>query len=248
MLSDSVIIASALAYMGVLFGIAYYGDYRADTGRSIIANPYIYTLSLAIYCTAWTFYGSVGLAAKSGVDFLPVYLGPTLMAILFWFVLRRIVRITKVHRITSIADFVASRYGKSGLLAGMVTVIVVLGILPYIAIQLKAIASSFSLLRQYPVVSMATTAPHPVWADTTFYVALVLTLFAILFGTRHIDNTERHEGMVAAVAFESLFKLVAFVAVGIVVTFGVFGGSPLAYLAGPAICSNARRPIRNWRR
>lgn len=224
MLSDSVIIASALAYMGVLFGIAYYGDYRADTGRSIIANPYIYTLSLAIYCTAWTFYGSVGLAAKSGVDFLPVYLGPTLMAILFWFVLRRIVRITKVHRITSIADFVASRYGKSGLLAGMVTVIVVLGILPYIAIQLKAIASSFSLLRQYPVVSMATTAPHPVWADTTFYVALVLTLFAILFGTRHIDNTERHEGMVAAVAFESLFKLVAFVAVGIVVTFGVFGG------------------------
>ena len=224
MLSDSVIIASALAYMGVLFGIAYYGDYRADTGRSIIANPYIYTLSLAIYCTAWTFYGSVGLAAKSGVDFLPVYLGPTLMAILFWFVLRRIIRITKVHRITSIADFVASRYGKSGLLAGMVTVIVVLGILPYIAIQLKAIASSFSLLRQYPVVSMATTAPHPVWADTTFYVALVLTLFAILFGTRHIDNTERHEGMVAAVAFESLFKLVAFVAVGIVVTFGVFGG------------------------
>lgn len=224
MLSDSVIIASALAYMGVLFGIAYYGDYRADTGRSIIANPYIYTLSLAIYCTAWTFYGSVGLAAKSGVDFLPVYLGPTLMAILFWFVLRRIVRITKVHRITSIADFVASRYGKSGLLAGMVTVIVVLGILPYIAIQLKAIASSFSLLRQYPVVSMAAATPHPVWADTTFYVALVLTLFAILFGTRHIDNTERHEGMVAAVAFESLFKLVAFVAVGIVVTFGVFGG------------------------
>ena len=224
MLSDSVIIASALAYMGVLFGIAYYGDYRADTGRSIIANPYIYTLSLAIYCTAWTFYGSVGLAAKSGVDFLPVYLGPTLMAILFWFVLRRIIRITKVHRITSIADFVASRYGKSGLLAGMVTVIVVLGILPYIAIQLKAIASSFSLLRQYPVVSMAAATPHPVWADTTFYVALVLTLFAILFGTRHIDNTERHEGMVAAVAFESLFKLVAFVAVGIVVTFGVFGG------------------------
>ncbi|MCW5580225.1 MAG: PAS-domain containing protein [Luteimonas sp.] len=223
MLSDSVIIASALAYMGVLFGIAYYGDYRADTGRSIIANPYIYTLSLAIYCTAWTFYGSVGLAAKSGVDFLPVYLGPTLMAILFWFVLRRIVRITKVHRITSIADFVASRYGKSGLLAGMVTVIVVLGILPYIAIQLKAIASSFSLLRQYPVVSMATPAPHPVWADTTFYVALVLTLFAILFGTRHIDNTERHEGMVAAVAFESLFKLVAMLALGAFVWFGLAG-------------------------
>ncbi len=225
MLSDGVIIASALAYMGVLFGIAYYGDQRADAGRSIIANPYIYTLSLAIYCTAWTFYGSVGLAATSGVDFLPVYLGPTFMAVLFWFVLRRIVRITKVHRITSIADFVASRYGKSGLLAGMVTIIVVLGILPYISIQLKAIATSFSLLRQYPAVTMAATSTqHPVWADTTFFVALVLIVFAILFGTRHIDNTERHEGMVAAVAFESLFKLVAFVAVGMVVTFGVFGG------------------------
>ena len=107
MLNDGVIIASALIYMGVLFGIAYYGDQRADSGRSIIANPYIYTLSLAIYCTAWTFYGSVGLAATTGVDFLPVYLGPTLMAVLFWVVLRRIVRITKAHRITSIADFAA---------------------------------------------------------------------------------------------------------------------------------------------
>jgi Na+/proline symporter/nitrogen-specific signal transduction histidine kinase len=223
MLSDSVIIISGLAYMGVLFGIAYYADHRADTGRSIIGNPYIYTLSLAIYCTAWTFYGSVGLAAKSGINFLPVYLGPTLMAVLFWFVLRRIVRITKVHRITSIADFVASRYGKSGLLAGLVTIIVVLGILPYISIQLKAIASSFSLLRQYPEVATVTTQ-HPVWADTTFYVALVLIVFAILFGTRHIDTTERHEGMVAAVAFESLFKLITFVLVGVVVTFGIFNG------------------------
>ncbi|MDG4551945.1 MAG: ATP-binding protein [Candidatus Contendobacter sp.] len=225
MLSDGVIVASALTYMGVLFGIAYYGDQRADAGRSIIANPYIYTLSLAIYCTAWTFYGSVGLASTKGVDFLPVYLGPTLMAVLFWFVLRRIVRITKVHRITSIADFVASRYGKSSLLAGMVTAIVVLGILPYISIQLKAIATSFGLLRQYPAVTMPTSSVHePFWTDTTFFVALVLIAFAILFGTRHIDITERHEGMVAAVAFESLFKLVAFVLVGVVVTFVMFGG------------------------
>lgn len=225
MLSDGIIIASALAYMGVLFAIAYYGDQRADTGRSIIANPYIYTLSLAIYCTAWTFYGSVGLAATSGVDFLPVYLGPTLMAVLFWFVLRRIVRITKLHRITSIADFIGSRYGKSGLLAGLVTLIVILGILPYISIQLKAIAASFSLLRQYPeVIQVATSTQHPVWMDTTFFVALILILFTILFGTRHIDNTERHEGMVAAVAFESLLKLLAFVLVGAVVSFVIFKG------------------------
>ncbi|MCB1921431.1 MAG: histidine kinase [Candidatus Competibacteraceae bacterium] len=225
MMGDGLIIASALAYMGLLFGIAYYGDQRADAGRSIIANPYIYTLSLAIYCTAWTFYGSVGLAAVSGVDFLPVYLGPTLMAVLFWFVLRRIVRITKVHRITSIADFIASRYGKSGLLAGMVTLIVMLGILPYISIQLKAVAASFSLLRQYPEVSrLAISTQHPVWMDTTFFVALVLSVFTILFGTRHIDNTERHEGMVAAVAFESMFKLLAFMSVGVMVTFLIFEG------------------------
>ncbi|RUQ38735.1 MAG: histidine kinase [Candidatus Competibacteraceae bacterium] len=222
MLSDGVIVTSALIYMGVLFAIAYYGDRRADIGRSIIANPYIYTLSLAIYCTAWTFYGSVGLAASSGVDFLPIYLGPTLIALLFWFVLRRIVRITKMHRITSIADFVASRYGKSGLLAGIVTLVAMFGILPYISIQLKAIATSFSLLRRYPEVTMASSVQQPVWADTTFFVALLLIVFAILFGTRHIDTTERHEGMVAAVAFESLFKLVAFVLVGLMVCFVMF--------------------------
>ncbi|MEZ5582981.1 MAG: hypothetical protein R3F37_09645 [Candidatus Competibacteraceae bacterium] len=119
MLKDWIILISALTYLGVLFGIAYYGDKRSDSGRSIIANPYIYTLSIAVYCTAWTFYGSVGRAVSSGIGFLPVYLGPTLVALLFWFVLRRIVRITKVHRITSIADFVAFRYGKSGLLAGL---------------------------------------------------------------------------------------------------------------------------------
>ncbi len=226
MLSDSIIIISALACMGVLFGIAYYGDQRADSGRSIIANPYIYTLSLAIYCTAWTFYGSVGLAATRGVDFLPIYLGPTLMAILFWFVLRRLVRITKVHHITSIADFVGSRYGKSGLLAGMVTLIVMLGILPYISLQLKAIAVSFSLLREYPQVTMAMVSTgQPPWMDTTFFIALILIVFAILFGTRHIDNTERHEGMVAAVAFESLFKLFAFMLVGGFVTFMMFDGA-----------------------
>jgi len=224
MLSNWVIILSALTYMGLLFGIAYYGDQRADAGRSIIANPYIYTLSIAVYCTAWTFYGSVGRAATTGVGFLPIYLGPTLVAVLFWFTLRRIVRITKVHRITSIADFIASRYGKSGLLGGLVTIIAVLGIMPYISIQLKAIAISYDVLRQYPDVVTPVLHADSIWADTSFYIALVLILFAILFGTRHIDNTERHEGLVAAVAFESLVKLLAFLLVGLFVTFGLFDG------------------------
>ncbi len=178
MLGDGIIIASALAYMGILFGVAYYGDQRADSGRSIIANPYIYTLSLAIYCTAWTFYGSVGLAATGGVDFLPVYLGPTLMAVLFWFVLRRIVRITKVHRITSIADFIGSRYGKSGLLAGMVTVIVILGILPYISIQLKAIAASFSLLRMCSNLACGWNGRHDTFSSSLMIRSVERSIFS----------------------------------------------------------------------
>src|SRR6185436_17857985 len=121
---------------------------------SIIANPYIYALSLAVYCTSWTFYGSVGRATTSGIGFLPIYLGPTLMAALWWLVLRKMIRISKLNRITSIADFIAARYGKSSLLGGLVTVIAVIGILPYIALQLKAVSSSFLLLLQYPEVLM----------------------------------------------------------------------------------------------
>ncbi|MEZ4616712.1 MAG: hypothetical protein R2867_14590 [Caldilineaceae bacterium] len=116
MFQGALLILISLGYVGVLFAIAYYGDKRADAGRSIIGNPYVYALSMAVYCTAWTFYGSVGRAARTGLGFLPIYLGPTLMAALWWFVLRKIIRISKTNRITSIADFIASRYGKSGLL------------------------------------------------------------------------------------------------------------------------------------
>ena len=225
MLDDKVIIAVALGYLGLLFAIAHFGDRRADARRSIISNPYTYTLSIAVYCTGWTFYGSVGRAVTAGVGFLPIYLGPTLMAALWWLVLRKIVRIAKVHRITSIADFVGSRYGKSTLLAGLVTVVAVVGILPYISLQLKAISISFDVLRSYPVVVMpARPESVPLWADTALWVAMLLALFSVLFGTRHIDATERHEGMVAAIAFESVIKLVAFLVVGVVVTFWLFDG------------------------
>ena len=148
MLTATVIVLASFAYVALLFAIAYYGDRRADAGRSIIANPYIYALSLAVYCTSWTFYGSVGRAATSGVGFLPIYLGPTLMAALWWYVLLKIVRISKANRITSIADFVASRYGKSQMLGGLVTVIAVVGVVPYIALQLKAISTSFAIILQ----------------------------------------------------------------------------------------------------
>src|SRR5512146_622953 len=205
MLQGWVIVATSFAYLGLLFAIAYYADRRADAGRSVIANPYIYALSLGVYATAWTFYGSVGRAAGDGVGFLPIYIGPTLMMALWWVVLRKMVRLSKTNRITSLADFVSSRYGKSALLAGLVTIIAVIGIVPYIALQLKAISHSYTILAQYPdVVLPAGGAAVAVQADTALGMALVLATFAILFGTRHLDASERHEGMIAAIAFESI--------------------------------------------
>ena len=225
MLQGWVIVLTSFAYLGLLFAIAYYADQRADRGRSVIASPYIYSLSLAVYATAWTFYGSVGRAASDGVGFLPIYLGPTLMIALWWIVIRKILRISKANRITSLADFIASRYGKSALIGGAVTVIAVIGILPYISLQLKAVSSSFTILVQYPEIIMPTKMDAvPVMQDTALWVALILALFTILFGTRHLDAAEHHEGMVAAIAFESLVKLLAFLAVGVFVTFGVYNG------------------------
>ena len=225
MLQGWVIVLVSFAYLGVLFAIAYYGDKRAEARRSIIANPYIYALSLAVYCTTWTFYGSVGRAASSGIGFLPVYLGPTLMMALWWFVMRKIIRISKTYRITSIADFVASRYGKSQLLGGLVTVIAVLGVIPYISLQLKAISGSFTILLHYPQIVMpAKAGAQPFLGDTALYIAMTLAAFTILFGARHLDATERHEGLVAAIAFESLVKLLAFLAVGGFITFGIYHG------------------------
>ena len=225
MLSAWVILLVSLSYLCLLFAIAYYGDKRADEGRSLIANPYVYALSMAVYCTSWTFYGSVGRAASSGLDFLPIYLGPTLTFVVWWFVLRKIIRISKAHRITSIADFISSRYGKSARLSVLVTVIAVVGIMPYISLQLKAVWTSFNVLLQYPEVVMPLDGePGPFQVDTAFLVALMMALFAILFGTRHIDASEHHEGMVAAIAFESVVKLLAFLAVGIFVTFYLYDG------------------------
>src|SRR5438477_389353 len=225
MLHETVIVLVAFAYLGVLFAIAYYADGRADAGRSIIASPYVYSLSLAVYATAWTFYGSVGRAASDGVGFLPIYIGPTLMIALWWLVLRKILRISKQNRITSLADFVASRYGKSALVGGLVTVIAVIGILPYISLQLKAVSNSFTILVQYPEIVMpAKIGVLATREDTALWVAMILAAFTIAFGARHLDAAEHHQGLVAAIAFESLVKLLAFLAVGVFVTFGIYDG------------------------
>ena len=221
MLPAGLVVLASIAYLAALFAVASWGDRRADAGRSLINNPIVYTLSLAVYCSAWTYYGSVGLAAQHGLSFLPIYLGPTLAAFLFPLLFLKILRITKAYGITSIADFVAARYGKSGLVGGLVTIVAVIGGIPYISLQLKALASSVTV-----VMGEASLLGPDIGsgADTALTITLLLAIFTIFFGTRHIDATERHEGMVLAVAFESIVKLLAFLAVGILVTYVLHDG------------------------
>ena len=222
MLSASLVLGVSALYLALLFAVAAHGDRRARQGRSVIGNAWVYALSFAVYCTAWTYFGSVGRAASGGVWFLPIYLGPTLAMVLAWMVVRKMIRIARSHRITSIADFIGSRYGKSRLLAALVTLITVVGIVPYMALQLKAVAGGYALLTTPIGGSIAARSTW--WQDGTLYFALALAGFTIVFGARHLDTTERHEGMVAAIAFESVVKLVAFLAVGAFVTWGLYDG------------------------
>jgi len=222
MLSNGVIIAFSFGYLALLFAIAWFSEKSTEQGKSLSSNPYIYSLSLAVYCTAWTYYGSVGRAATNGLEFITNFIGPSLIAPLWWVVMRKIIRICKVQQISSIADFISSRYGKNITLGGVVTLFCLLGILPYISIQIKAVATSFNILQ------MADTGQYtllpPFYEDTALYLSLGLAFFTILFGTRKIEATAQHEGMVMAIAFESIFKLVAFLTVGVFVSYFVFDG------------------------
>jgi Na+/proline symporter/signal transduction histidine kinase len=223
------IIAVALVYVSALFAIAWVGDRTIRLRSGGVGRPLVYALSLAVYCTSWTFFGSVGLAARTGYDFIPVYLGPILMFALAWPLVLRIVRIAKSQNITSVADFVAARYGKSQAVAAVVTLVAVVGLLPYIALQLKAVDVAIeTLIGGSPLVPIE--LPRLGFLDTSLVITLTLAGFAILFGTRHIDATEHQDGLMLAVAAESLVKLAAFVAVGLFVTLALFG-SPEGFLA-----------------
>ncbi len=218
----SLIVGCSLAYISLLFLLAWWVDKRADQGRSLASGPHLYALSLAVFCTAWTFFGSVGRATTGGLSFLGVYLGPTLLAPLWYMLLRKMILISKNQRITSIADFISSRYGKSATIAVLVTVIAVLGIVPYISIQLKAVAFGINTLTHFG--EAPPPPPAAFWLDASFWVAIAMALFTAIFGTRKLDPNERHEGLVAAIAFESIVKLVAFIAVGLFVTYGIYSG------------------------
>ena len=224
MLDSWTVLAFSLGYVGFLFAVAYYGDRVAlRRGHPAPRRPVAYALSLAVYCTSWTFYGSVGLAAKTGYNFLPIYIGPILMFALGAPLLRRVIRISKAHNITSIADFIAARYGKSQRIAAVVSIIAVIGTLPYIALQLKALSSGFAVITHFPTAPSALGA-QPVWSDTALVISIIMAAFAILFGTRQIDATEHHEGMILAIAFESVVKLLAFLIVGAFIAWGMFDG------------------------
>lgn len=217
-MSAALVLAASFAYLLLLFAVAHWADRRAREGRSVIGNAWVYTLSMGVYCTAWTYFGSIGRAASSGLWFLPIYLGPTLALLLAGTLLRKMIRIARSHRITSIADFIASRYGKSRAVAALVTLVALVGILPYVALQLKAIASGLAVL------TGGSGHAEAWWQDSTLYIALALAGFTVAFGTRHLDSSERHEGMVAAIALESVVKLLAFLALGVFVCWGLFDG------------------------
>jgi Na+/proline symporter/signal transduction histidine kinase/CheY-like chemotaxis protein len=227
MLQGWVVIVVALAYIGFLFLVASYGDRRHDLVRGSRARLLIYPLSLAIYCTSWTFFGSVGVAARTGFDFLTIYIGPVLMVGLAYPLIIRIVRLAKGQNITSIADLIAARYGKSQAVAATVALIAIVGMIPYIALQLKAVSSSVSTILAAAATGGAATQPF--LGDIALFVALLMAAFAVLFGTRHIDATEHQDGLMLAIATESTIKLVAFLAVGIFVTFVMFPGPPALF-------------------
>jgi Na+/proline symporter/signal transduction histidine kinase/ActR/RegA family two-component response regulator len=228
MLQGWVVIAFALGYIGLLFVVASYGDRMRRFGPRRRWRQFIYPFSLAIYCTSWTFFGSVGLASRTGFDFLTIYLGPILVIGLGSPLIMRMVRLAKAQNITSIADFIAARYGKAQAVAATVALIAIIGTIPYIALQLKAVSTSLTTILVH--IGPASGATQPVLGDIALYVAVSMAIFAVLFGTRHIDATEHQDGLMLAIATESLVKLVAFVGVGVFVTFWMFDG-PLSLFA-----------------
>lgn len=225
MLSADLVVFTALCYVAFLFAVAYLGDRRARQGRlGWLGSPVIYTLSISIYCTSWTYYGMVGSAAHHGLEFATIYIGPMLVFVGWWFLLRKLVRIGRIHRITSIADMVSSRYGKSAGLAALVTVIAVAASTPYISLQLKAVTTSFQVISGPGALSGVLDANPESGSSVAFWVAAGMAVFTILFGTRNIDANERHHGVVAAIAVEAVVKLAAMLGVGLLVVFGIAGG------------------------
>lgn len=214
-----IIWTCSIGYLLLLFGIASWVERLAKKGRNLIQNPYVYALSLAVYCTAWTFFGSIGRVTTTGVEFIYIYLGPSLAAPLLFIMLRKMIRIAKHQNITSIADFISTRFGKNISLGAIVAVLSIIGVIPYIAIQLKAISDSIKIIS-------GNSDQKAGWIidPNTLLIVIAISIFIILFGTRKVDASEKHEGMMVAIAFESIVKLFSFLIIGCFVVFGLFNG------------------------
>ena len=223
-MSPSLVILLIIFYLAILFVLAFYFDQQAAKGTSILKNPWIYALSLPVYCTAWTYFGSVGKAAKDGIEFITIYLGPILMMPLWWIIVRKIIRICHVQRMSTLADFIAARYNNSVFVSVLVSILAIIGIIPYISIQLKSIVTSFDILVYNAHLGYSELPEKIFFTDTSFYLTIILAVFIILFAFRTTDTTDKHHGMVGAIAFESVFKLLAFLVVGSYITFSVFDG------------------------
>jgi len=223
-MNNYALILIIVVYLGILFYIAFLAE---NNSKSKWANsPYIYALSLAVYCSAWTYYGSVGIAANSGIDFITIYLGPVIAIPLWIVVMRKIIRISKQHKISSIADFISLRYGNHRFLGALVTIIAILATIPYISLQLKAISESFRIMTSN---SKFVPKEGNIFNDSTFYIAILLVVFATFYGTQKTDASEKHRGIVVSAAFESVLKLVFFLVIGIYVTFYLFDGTTDIY-------------------
>jgi Na+/proline symporter len=248
MLTGPAVIGAAIGYVGLLFFIAWWGD---NGGRKYLVGgrrTLVYALSLAVYCTSWTYYGSVGLASARGLDFLPIYIGPILVVGFGNRLIQRIANLAHAQNLTTVADFVSARYGKSQIVAALAALIALMASAPYIALQLKAITQTILMvLASFQQGRLTQGAPSQ---TLSLAVTILLAAFAMAFGTRRLNPKENQQGLILAIAVESVVKLVAFLGVGAFVVWGIFGGlDELGRLAeSPRIAAMLSKPpnAANW--
>lgn len=214
-MSSPLLFLLVIVYLGLLFFIAFWAEKRKS--NFWVNNPYIYSLSLAVYCSAWTYYGSIGVASNQGLEYLAIYIGPVIIIPSWIYINSKIIRISRVHKISSIADFISLRYGNSRFLGALVAIVCMLAVIPYIGLQIKAISDTFHLMTD-------TANSDNIFLDTATYVVVIIAVFSAYYGTKYVDASEKRLGIISAVAFESFLKLIFFVILGIFVVYGVFNG------------------------
>jgi len=219
MISPGILFFVTFCYLFLLFVIAYYSEKIYKTNPRFLKNPYVYVLTLAVYCTSWTYYGSIGRFSTHGIEFIAIYLGPTLVIFTWWFLLRKMVRISEEHSITSLVDFISFRYGKSNTVGVVAAFFCLLGIIPYISLQLKAMSDTIHIMIGQEMIQKASVV-----FDESFYISLFIAIFSAIFGTRHFGDKRKHPALVSVIAFEAIFKLVVFLLAGFFITYVIFNG------------------------